>query len=87
MIFDGMQVVAELHTDRIDDALAGIAKIINLKPYGQHLLVFTHEALKLKESGESDVSDDSHRGAQRRTAPAGPRRGAHSVLPTRREVR
>jgi hypothetical protein len=46
VIFDGMQVVAELHTDRIDDALTGIAKIINLKPYGQHLLVFTHEALK-----------------------------------------
>jgi hypothetical protein len=46
VIFDGMQVVAELHTGRHDDALAGIAKIISLKPYGQHLLVFTHEALK-----------------------------------------
>jgi hypothetical protein len=46
VIFDEMQVVAELHTDRIDDALVGIAKIINLKPSGQHLLVLTHEALK-----------------------------------------
>jgi hypothetical protein len=46
VIFDEMQVVAELHSDRIDDALVGIAKIINLKPYGQHLLVFIHEALK-----------------------------------------
>jgi hypothetical protein len=41
-----MKVVAELHTNQIQDALAGITNIINLKPYGQHLLIFTHEALK-----------------------------------------
>jgi hypothetical protein len=46
VIFDGMKVVAELHTSRFQDALAGIAKIVSLKPYGQHLLIFTHEALK-----------------------------------------
>ena len=46
VIFDGMQVVAQLHTNRFDDALDGITKLLELKPYGQHLLVFTHEALK-----------------------------------------
>ncbi len=46
IIFDGLQAVAQLHTDRFDDALPVIDTILNLKPYGQHLLVFTHEALK-----------------------------------------
>lgn len=46
VIFDGMQIVAQLHTRRFEDALGGIAELLNLKPYGQHLLVFAHEALK-----------------------------------------
>ncbi len=46
VIFDGLEIVAQLHTNKFDDALAGITTILNLKPYGQHLLIFTHEALK-----------------------------------------
>jgi hypothetical protein len=46
VILDGLQVVAQLHTTRFDDAIALIGTILNLKPYGQHLLIFTHEALK-----------------------------------------
>jgi hypothetical protein len=46
VILDGLQVVAQLHTSRFDDAIALIGTILNLKPYGQHLLIFTHEALK-----------------------------------------
>jgi hypothetical protein len=46
VVFDGLEIVAQLHTRKIDEALDGIAEILDLKPYGQHLLVFTHEALK-----------------------------------------
>jgi hypothetical protein len=46
VIFDGLEAVAKLHTGRFDDAIAIIGTILDLKPYGQHLLIFTHEALK-----------------------------------------
>jgi hypothetical protein len=46
VIFDGLAAVAQLHTGRFDDAIAVIGTILDLKPYGQHLLIFTHEALK-----------------------------------------
>jgi len=43
---DGLAAVAQLHIGRFDDAIALIGTILDLKPYGQHLLIFTHEALK-----------------------------------------
>lgn len=46
VIFDGLEAVAKLHLGRYDDALGMIDSIVALKPYGQHLLIFTHEALK-----------------------------------------
>jgi hypothetical protein len=46
IFYDGLQVVAQLRTRKFDDALAGISALLDLKPYGQHLLLFAHEALK-----------------------------------------
>lgn len=46
VIFDGLEAVAYLHTGRFDDAIAIIGAVLDLKPYGQHLLIFTQEALK-----------------------------------------
>lgn len=44
--FDALEIVAELHTRKFEEAMTGIQKLLELKPYGQHLLLFTHEALK-----------------------------------------
>jgi hypothetical protein len=55
VIFDGLEAVANLYLGRIADAAALIGTILELKPYGQHLLIFTHEALKKVAKGLDQV--------------------------------
>lgn len=45
IIFDAFQAVAQLHTNRFDEALTVIGSVLNLKTHGNHLLVFVREAL------------------------------------------
>jgi hypothetical protein len=46
LVLDGLQVVAQLHTDAIDTALEGIQRLLAVKPYGDHLAVALFETLK-----------------------------------------
>jgi tetratricopeptide (TPR) repeat protein len=65
VILDGLEAVAKLHIGRFDEAIAIIGTIVDLKPYGQHLLIFTHEALKKVAKALHEVIPTSRQDADR----------------------
>jgi hypothetical protein len=46
LVLDGLEIVAQLHTNAVDEALHGVDRLVDIKPYGDHLFVALFEALK-----------------------------------------
>jgi hypothetical protein len=46
VIFDAIKIVAQLHTDAADEALAGVDRLIEVRNYADYVLLSLHEALK-----------------------------------------
>jgi hypothetical protein len=46
VVLDGIEIVALLNTDAVDQALSDVDKLLGVKPYGDYLLLSLLEALK-----------------------------------------
>lgn len=46
IMLSALEIVAQLHTDAVDEALDGIEKLLDLRPHGDYLLLSLHEAFK-----------------------------------------
>jgi tetratricopeptide (TPR) repeat protein len=46
VILNAIKIVAQLHTDAVDEALAGVDQLLELRNYADYVLLSLHEALK-----------------------------------------
>lgn len=58
VVLDGLEIVAQLHTDAVDEALQGIDRLLAIKPYGGYLYLSLYEALKKVARELNRVADD-----------------------------
>ncbi|WP_117388546.1 hypothetical protein [Mycobacterium marinum] len=46
VILDAIKIMAQLHTDAVDEALSGIKRLLDIDNYADYVLLSLHEALK-----------------------------------------
>lgn len=46
VILDAIKITAQLHTDAVEEALAGVDRLLDLRNYADYVLLSLHEALK-----------------------------------------
>jgi hypothetical protein len=46
VMLDAIKIMAQLHTDEVDEALAGIDRLLDIDNYADYVLLSLHEALK-----------------------------------------
>jgi hypothetical protein len=46
VLLDAIKITAQFHTDAVDEALAGIDRLLEVRNYADYVLLSLHEALK-----------------------------------------